>query len=30
MKAIALIATGVAGFVLGYKVCKKILDSAES
>lgn len=30
MKTIALIATGIVGFALGYKVCKQIMKSIES
>lgn len=30
MKTIALIATGIVGFALGYKVCKKIISATES
>lgn len=29
MKVVALIATGIVGFALGYKVCKKIIESAK-
>ena len=30
MKAGALIATGIVGLALGYKVCKQIMKSIES
>lgn len=29
MKVVALIATGIVGFALGYKVYKKIIESAK-
>lgn len=30
MKAVALIATGIVGFALGYKACKRIMKTIES